>query len=168
MYKFILGILITLNCCVASFRVHATDIPVIEATGTSQAFTTAQQAAVEGLQAANQHRGVEYGGVVYQIGSSFYTSEPATLNEAEQVSFRIRLHMSAKIVALYHTHPGSGDPSAFSECDIKTAELLNVPTYIIVQETKQMEVFIPGVDKKYSAYEPPPSKTTYYSRGHSI
>lgn len=155
-----------LNCCIAPL--YAAEIPVIEATGTTQAYETAQQAAVEGLRQANQHLGVEYGGVVYQIGSSFYTSEPATLNEAEQVSFRIRLHKGAKLVALYHTHPGAGDPSAFSECDIKMAELLNVPSYIIVQQTKQMEVFIPGVDKKYSAYEPPPSKTTYYSRGHSI
>ena len=126
-----------------------TSPPVINAIANTHMFTSVDQAAENALADANRHIGVEYGGVIYEIAGKFYYSDPVTTNDNQAVTFRIRLQHDAHIVALFHTHPKGQNNDQFSECDIKMARTLKVPSYIVIQDTQQIKVFRTGVDPVY-------------------
>lgn len=124
-------------------------MPVVMATGQGQSYETEQQAVKQALIDASVHYTSEYGGVVYELNGKYFYTTPATVEEASQVRFEIRMLRSARLVALYHTHTPGAQSDLFSQCDIQVATQLRVPSYILVLDKGEIESYTPGTDKVY-------------------
>lgn len=96
----------------------------------------------------------EHGGVIIQRkDGSCYATEPASQGDYGEFSAVIRLPRSARIVAIYHNHPGAllGSTTKFaSPADIAMANALGVPTYIRVDAENKLRVYDP---KRHSRQE---------------
>lgn len=111
-----------------------------------------QEAAVKAAFTACLERStlLEYAGGVYQDHGQFYYSVPFSDGSQYEVrSFKIAIPRSARLVALYHTHPRSylpGDNSEeISDADIHTATNMAVPSYVGILKTHRIVVYIPHV-----------------------
>lgn len=115
-------------------------------------FDTPAAAAVYALsQAMAAHSCTETAGVVIWAGGGYTLSVPVTGTD-DRFTLRVALHAGERIVALWHTHPDcEGAPNAgiVSPQDIETATALRVPSYIGVQSTGVVKVYVPGVTRTY-------------------
>lgn len=92
------------------------------------------------------HPELEAGGEVVELKGRYYASLPES-GTANSVCIQIVVPHGARIVAIYHTHPGAEPIDAvFSEVDIGTAEALHIPSYIGVTEQGIVIRWRPGDD----------------------
>lgn len=78
----------------------------------------------------------EVGGAIYKQGTAYHFTLGVTANAGNAVDYRVALPQGAKMVALYHTHPGTnGGADHFSPDDLKLADSMHTSMYVVVVMT---------------------------------
>jgi len=122
---FALGALLLL----ASGAARSAERPLATTEGAA-GYSTELEAAQEALKvAAEQSTTLEQAGGIVLKGGLYYPTNAVSNSDAGHFSIRIRL--SGKLVAIYHTHPGrDGTADAFSRDDRDVAKSMQVHSYI--------------------------------------
>jgi hypothetical protein len=114
-------------------------------------FTSENKAAIAAINSAvKQSVTVEEAGGIYVENSLYYYTSPQT-NKLE-TSFNIKLEYppTAKIVALYHTHPNHPLNYLVSPEDIKVADNLKVDSFIgVIRNSSEIICYTPGKDPTF-------------------
>lgn len=117
----------------------------------SEAYPTQEAAAIAAVNACiDRSTAFEYAGGIYQDhGQFFYTVPYSSGSERDVETFKLRVPKSARLVALYHTHPMTGlpgDNSEFiSDADISTANNMGIASYVGILKTHKIVVYIPHI-----------------------
>ncbi len=140
MKKFIIGFGLLTIAAMQHGTAHASD-----------AFASVDQAASAALHEimpTSASEVIEYAGCLYeQKGKVFYTV-PETSSEARGFNIHCRFPQSAKLVGIFHTHPGDEETNeVFSQPDVEVAVKLGLPSYIGITRSSSIKRFIAGKDK---------------------
>lgn len=124
------------------------------ATGAAHAYPTLDSAAKAAF-AATVRCNVEYGGLLYFDNGEYFYTKAVTDNLGNEVTLRGSFPKTARLVGLYHTHPGMTQASdAFSLEDLKVADRAGVPSYVLALSTGSIHLYRPGKDKvRLARYE---------------
>jgi len=99
----------------------------------------------------------EWAGVIVQIKDKFFYTCPVSSGEFSTFTVRAAFPKSAKLVAIYHSHPGTEYAGEyFSPDDVAVAKQLNLPSYIGVLTSHNIHRYIPSKD----------STQTYHNGSH--
>ncbi|MBI3564842.1 MAG: hypothetical protein HY079_06575 [Elusimicrobia bacterium] len=132
--------------------------PPVSAVVESEAYASAEQAAVAGLRIAMARSGrYENGGAVVAKDGSFYRTEPVSNGDEGHIRFAVEVPAGARLVAIFHTHPDAGPQTRlFSQDDVAEAAKLGLTSYIGVMDDRVIRRFTPGVTPT-RPYTPPGS-----------
>lgn len=103
-------------------------------------YATIYEAAHEALRQAIILGGdrIEAGGGIYRHGPLYCFTAPVTQNDAHGVDYRIGLVAPDRLVALYHSHPGSRRtgvlPNRLSDSDEALSLRIKLDMYIVAVE----------------------------------
>jgi hypothetical protein len=119
----------TLACLVAACVSHAADLPTAS-TLNAIAYATEQEAAQAALTTAvEQDQALEQAGGIALLDGKYYPTNAVSNNDAGH--FAIKIQFAGKLVAIYHTHPGTdGTADSFSKDDRQVAAQMHVHSYI--------------------------------------
>ena len=147
--------LITAALLIASFTAHASD-----------AFDTTDEAASAALhtvQDVSRETNSEFGGLLYSFEGKVFYTDVVTDKSPGTVTLRGKMPKGAKLVGIFHTHPGMSDiAEQFSQSDLDVARTLKVPSYIIATKSGHIHCFTAGID------HPTLSHMQEVSFGHTV
>lgn len=119
------------------------------------AYTTMNEAATAALTAVvATNTKTEEAGAITQCADGFhYTSAVGSDEQAKVSDIHIMIQAKCKFVALYHTHPAltmvtESLSNYFSDVDVKLADDLNVPSYIMDVAANKIHLYVPHVSHK--------------------
>lgn len=134
----VLGLVILLS----AFSSRATDMATTQEEALSRALA---------VMLAKPDQAKEYATAIIQSPEGFMFA-PIVCGDGDSFSLKVALHKSQRIVALLHTHPGTGGANHyFSPQDVAMAQQLSVPSFIYIVETEQAKEFVPGQDRLSSS-----------------
>lgn len=149
------------------------NIPVSKESNDFPGYATKEAAAIKALGYCSYlSREKEYGGGIYFKNNKYYYTIPVTTNSGKDIEeFKINLSKNSKLVALFHTHPSDADSSndnseVFSAADIKTAQKMNLPSYVGILKNYTVIMFIPKKDAIQS--KDLLGKNIVFSYGHPV
>lgn len=144
--------LLTLALALFVTIVHATELSIVKETIPYASIDEAAKAAITNIFATTSESSNEWAGVIVQIGNQYFYTCPVNSGEFATFNIRVAFPTNGKLVALYHSHPGteySGE--YFSPSDVQIATELKLPSYIGVETSHNIHRFVPGKDPT-SAY----------------
>lgn len=114
----------------------ADELPVSKADLTQIGFDSSQlamKAAAQELKTISITN--EVAGAIYLYNNKYYYTLGVTQSCSDCIDYKIALPHNAKLVALYHSHPGDKGADDFSPDDLNLAKRLNTAMYVVVLKT---------------------------------
>lgn len=138
-------------------------------------YATMDDAAKAALATVVDHNTkTEEAGGIYQCGSVYhFTSSVGSDERASVKDLHIQFPSTCKFVALYHTHPGMDDATInlsgyLSDADVKLADDLNVPSYILDVKAGQVHRYSPHKSHKEWITFPGTKNAVHVSAGEVL
>jgi hypothetical protein len=104
------------------------------------------------------HDAHEHAGIIEQAADGTYACANRTTGDQDHVRFSATPHAGFALVAIYHNHLGIPYNEFFSDADVRVAEKLGCPSFMMANGV--MRVYTPGVSKVV-----PPSHLPYALHG---
>jgi hypothetical protein len=151
MTKILTSLFFALICCTATIC-NATELSTIKETVEYNSADDAARAALTEIFDSVTTNSNEMAGVIVQIGSKFFYTEPVGSSEYGHFNVRASYPKNAKVVAIYHDHPGIEKLAEFfSIDDVNVAMELNLVSYIGIVDSHNIRRFTPGKSARISA-----------------
>lgn len=118
----------------------------------------------------DRNKNLESAGVLFTGKDGKYKySIPTTQHQRDGFALRMQQTDDSKLGGIFHTHPGTdADGQVFSPNDIRVADKLKVPSYVMFEKTGQIRKYVPGVTKTKRVYIPGSLDEDYSADGDPV